>query len=112
MLDYDLVKNKLTNYENELKYKDSIISYLESLLKNSKVSPNLFDESKYQENYETSTKKNKYELDESQYDFTHSYNNKYKKLEDEYDPKLKSSLTEVNYSKSYSIKNEIDNLDT
>ena len=40
IVDYDLIKNKVTNFENEIKYKDSIINYLESLLKKQKSNIN------------------------------------------------------------------------
>jgi hypothetical protein len=85
LIGQELTKNKNVNLENELRYKESIISYLESLLKNTKISPNMYDESKYHEHFENNKRtvnfhnKNitldpnyKYENDESGYDFGHS----------------------------------------
>jgi hypothetical protein len=110
LVECDLIKNKATNLENEIRYKDSIINYLESLLKKKKskknfnlVNPSLYDESKYQENFETRREK----VEDSEYDFTKS--NKTKKEDSPY--RLKSSINDLNYSKTYSLKNEIDSLD-
>jgi hypothetical protein len=60
--DLQLTKNKNVNLENEIKYKESIISYLETLLKGTKIAPNMYDEIRYQENFQTSKRNDSREL--------------------------------------------------
>jgi len=75
--EFDLVKNKKINFENELKYKESIINYLETLLKSNKI---YYTNKVLERDNQKEFNINEEEEVESEYDFTRSkFSNKYKK---------------------------------
>jgi hypothetical protein len=95
--DYELLKNKNSNLQNEIKYKESLIGYLETLLQTNNIS---------------FTKKKNYVSDEDSEEYTHRYNKETKdNIQSNFDMKNFVSPTDSfkeknmeDYQEEYRIK--------